>query len=70
MQSPVLFVMLIWSMGAHGGGATIGGFSTMAACERAVPVAHKFYDGVLATAQIQCVELDNNSYTPQGHSHE
>lgn len=59
MSAPVLFVMLIWSMGAQGGGATIGGFSSMAACQQAMPTVHKFYDGVFAIASVECVEFPN-----------
>ena len=55
-----LVVMLIWvgGGGSNSGAAVISGFSSVAACERAMPRVHKFYDGFLLSAKIECVELE------------
>lgn len=54
----VLIVMLIWAgNNTYGGPATIAGFDSVAACERAVPIVKPFYDGALNGMKFQCVEL-------------
>lgn len=58
MTSATMIVMLIWAGNqSYGGPATIGGFETLAACERALPVVQEIYRGWIYRGTFKCVEL-------------
>jgi hypothetical protein len=65
-MSAALIVMLIWvgGNGSNSGATTIPGFVSIDLCEQATPRVHKFYDGFLLKAQIECVEFNNQGTHP------
>lgn len=53
-----MIVMLIWVGGGYGGPATIQGFSTMKACEDAIPKVTHFYNSpFFPNAKEACIKL-------------
>lgn len=54
-------VMLIWvsisGQMSSGAAATIQGFDSIEACEKAVPAVSSFYDGIFYRVTIKCVKL-------------
>lgn len=55
----VMIITLTGSYGYTGGGPVIQGFSSIKACEKAIPLIHGVYAG--KAEQIRCIAIPNGS---------